>query len=77
MRNKVRVKFDGRQLDIDFRADGGYVVAPGSVHHSQFAGLRGDAENNSGDALMAVEPLQWSAARGLAPIAVRCRNSDQ
>jgi hypothetical protein len=31
---------------------------------SQFAGLRGDAENNSGDALAAVEPLQAAAAEG-------------
>jgi putative DNA primase/helicase len=34
MRNKVRVRFDGRPLDIDFRADGGYVVGPGSVHEN-------------------------------------------
>ena len=32
MRNKVRVRFDGRQIDVDIRAEGGYVVAPGSVH---------------------------------------------
>ncbi len=32
MRNKVGVRYDGRQLDIDIRADGGYVVGPGSVH---------------------------------------------
>src|SRR6185436_12737761 len=38
---------------------------------SQFAGLRGDAENNSGDALAAIEPLQEAAAQGLAVIAVR------
>lgn len=38
---------------------------------SQFAGLRGDAENNSGDALAAVEPLQEAAAAGLAVIASR------
>lgn len=34
MRNRCRVRFDGRQLEIDIRADGGYVVGPGSVHHS-------------------------------------------
>ena len=38
---------------------------------SQFAGLRGDAENNSGDALAAVAPLQDAAAEGLAVIAIR------
>ena len=38
---------------------------------SQFAGLRGDAENNSGDALAAVEPLQAAAARGHAIVASR------
>ena len=32
MRNKCRVKYQGETLDIDIRADGGYVVAPGSVH---------------------------------------------
>lgn len=32
MRNKCRVRFDGRHLDIDIRADGGYVVGPGSIH---------------------------------------------
>ena len=34
MRNKCRVRFDGRQLEIDIRADGGYVVGPSSVHPS-------------------------------------------
>ena len=38
---------------------------------SQFAGLRGDSENNSGDALAAIEPLQMAAARNLAVIVVR------
>jgi hypothetical protein len=38
---------------------------------SQYAGLRGDAENNSGDALAAVAPLQEAAAAGLAVIASR------
>jgi hypothetical protein len=38
---------------------------------SQFAGLRGDSENNSGDALAAAEPLQLAAAQGLAVVAVR------
>jgi hypothetical protein len=37
----------------------------------QFAGLRGDAENNSGDALRAIEPLQRAAAEGLAVIVDR------
>ena len=37
----------------------------------QFAGLRGESENNSGDALAAVEPLQMAAAKGLAVVAVR------
>jgi putative DNA primase/helicase len=31
-RNKVRVKFQGEHLALDVRADGGFVVGPGSVH---------------------------------------------
>lgn len=38
---------------------------------SQFAGLRGDSENNSGDSLAAVEPLQMAASEGLAVLALR------
>jgi hypothetical protein len=38
---------------------------------SQFAGMRGDAENNSGDALEAIEPLQMAAAQGLAILVPR------
>jgi hypothetical protein len=38
---------------------------------SQFAGLLGDSENNSGDALSAIRPLQEAAGEGLAIIAVR------
>lgn len=37
----------------------------------QFAGLRGESENSSGDALAAVEPLQMAAASGLAVIVTR------
>lgn len=37
----------------------------------QFAGLRGDAENNSGDALEAIAPLQLLAAKGLAVLVSR------
>jgi hypothetical protein len=37
----------------------------------QFAGLPGDAENNSGDALEAMQPLQHAAAQELAVVAVR------
>lgn len=37
----------------------------------QFAGLKGDSENNSGDALVAMEPLLQAAAKGLAIIVVR------
>jgi hypothetical protein len=37
----------------------------------QFAGLIGDSENNSGDALAAMLPLQQAAAEGLAVIIVR------
>lgn len=37
----------------------------------QFAGLRGDAENDSGAALEVVEPLQAAAAQGLAIVAAR------
>ncbi|HXG94458.1 MAG TPA: DnaB-like helicase N-terminal domain-containing protein, partial [Blastocatellia bacterium] len=39
---------------------------------SQFAGFRGEAENNTGDALVAVEPLQEAVAvDGLAVVASR------
>ena len=34
IRNKARVKTGELQLAIDVRADGGYVVAPGSVHET-------------------------------------------
>jgi hypothetical protein len=37
----------------------------------QFAGLRGDTENNAGDALLAVAPLRAAAQTGLAVIATR------
>ncbi len=33
-KNKVRTRFAGRQLELDVRADGGYVVGPGSTHPS-------------------------------------------
>jgi hypothetical protein len=32
IKNKVRVRVDGKQLALDVRAEGGYVVGPGSVH---------------------------------------------
>jgi putative DNA primase/helicase len=44
MRNKVRVKCDGKALEIDIRADGGYVVGPGSVHESGFTYQREGSE---------------------------------
>lgn len=37
----------------------------------RFAGLRGDAENNAGDADAAMAPLQLAAAEGLAIVVVR------
>ena len=37
----------------------------------QWAGLRGDSENNAGDALEAIEPVQRAAASGLAVIVSR------
>jgi DnaB-like helicase N terminal domain/AAA domain len=37
----------------------------------QFAGLKGDSENNSGDALAAMEPLLRAAAEGIGIILVR------
>jgi hypothetical protein len=40
MRNKCRVKFQGEQLDLDIRADGGYVVGPGSVHETGHVYMR-------------------------------------
>jgi putative DNA primase/helicase len=33
-RNRVRVQVGGREMAIDVRADGGFVVGPGSVHAS-------------------------------------------
>jgi hypothetical protein len=38
---------------------------------AQFAGITGDSENNSGDALRAMQPLQRGAAAGLGVIVVR------
>ncbi len=38
---------------------------------TQFSGLRGDAENNAGDALRVMEPLQDAAARGLCVVSNR------
>jgi AAA domain len=38
---------------------------------SQFAGLAGDSENNAGDALKALRPLQKAAAEGIAVVIVR------
>jgi hypothetical protein len=38
---------------------------------AQFAGITGDSENNSGDALRAMQPLQRGAAAGLCVIVVR------
>jgi hypothetical protein len=37
----------------------------------QFAGLVGDSENNAGDALKALRPLQQAAAQGIAVVIVR------
>lgn len=37
----------------------------------QFAGILGDAENNSGDALQAIQPLQEAARQGIAVVIVR------
>jgi hypothetical protein len=37
----------------------------------QFAGLLGDSENNSGDALAAMQPLQRAASEGIAVVIVR------
>jgi hypothetical protein len=37
----------------------------------QFAGLKGDSENNSGDALAAMEPLLQAAAEGIGIVLVR------
>jgi hypothetical protein len=38
---------------------------------SQFGGLRGDAENSAGEALLVLQPLQEAAAAGLAVVAIR------
>jgi len=34
IRNKVRVKFQGEQIVLDVRADGGFVIGPNSIHPS-------------------------------------------
>lgn len=34
IRNKVRTTHEGQVLELDVRADGGYVVGPGSIHPS-------------------------------------------
>ena len=34
VRNKVKIQTDRDRLALDIRADGGYVIAPGSVHES-------------------------------------------
>jgi hypothetical protein len=34
VRNAVRVTTDAGELEIDIRGDGGYVVGPGSTHHT-------------------------------------------
>jgi len=33
-KNKVRVRYQGEHLDLDVRADGGFVVGPGSTHET-------------------------------------------
>ena len=38
---------------------------------SQFAGLTGDKENNAGDALEAIRPLQEAASEGIGVLAIR------
>ena len=40
MRNKVRATSQGKTLDLDVRASGGFVVGPGSVHPSGFVYAR-------------------------------------
>lgn len=37
----------------------------------QFAGMKGDSENNAGEALAALQPLQTAAAEGLAVVILR------
>ncbi len=34
VRNKIRIRANGSTLSVDIRADGGYVLAPGSTHPS-------------------------------------------
>jgi Bifunctional DNA primase/polymerase, N-terminal len=34
MKNQVRATYQGERLELDIRADAGYVVGPGSVHPS-------------------------------------------
>ena len=38
---------------------------------AQFAGLKGDSENNSGDALAAMQPLQLAASEGIGTVLIR------
>ena len=46
------------------QAEGAEVLVVDTL--PQFAGLRGDEENNAGSALLALDPLQRAAAQGLA-----------
>jgi hypothetical protein len=50
------------------RRDGGVLIVDTLP---RFAGLKGDAENNAGDADSAMAPLQRAAADGLAVVVVR------
>lgn len=52
------------QAVAECRRIGARVLVIDTLH--QFAGLRGDRENNSGDCLEALEPLQVAASEGLA-----------
>ena len=40
IRNRVRTCFNGRQLELDIRGEGGFVVGPGSEHASGFVYVR-------------------------------------
>lgn len=58
----------GEALELCGRIGAGLLVTDTLP---QFAGLRGDAENDAGAALQAIEPLQRAAATGLAVVVVR------
>jgi hypothetical protein len=79
-RNDLHVLLWSKAVGLEWE----YVVAQAQAHCAevgagilivdtlgQFTGIRGDGENNSGSAMVAMEPLQAAAAAGLAVLVCR------